>query len=165
MDYLKNHCWCSDSNWGGHYDCQIIVGLSSYKEGYKEDWERLLTKADYFNEDTYKILLSKGLPDCEEVKMAATTKYNQLKPEVIQWLEDNVPERNGVKGWAIGSADHVRSGSNINYDIFFQQTRDAMKFIKTWSKWKKPIHYCQYFTDVRKTLDLQTLKYTSKGDY
>lgn len=159
MDYLKNHCWCSDSNWGGHYDCQIIVGLSSYKEGYKEDWDRLLTKVDFLDEDIHKRVLAKGVPDCKEVRMAATTKYLQLKPEVIKWLEDNIPDRNGVKGWAIGSCDYVRSGSSISYDIFFQQTRDAMQFIKTWSKWKKPIHYCQYFTDVRKTLNLETGKY------
>ena len=60
MNYLKNHCWCYDSNWGGHYDCQVIVGLSSYKEGYKEDWERLLTKVDFLDEHTYHTWSSNG---------------------------------------------------------------------------------------------------------
>jgi len=54
MDYLKNHCWCSSSHWDGdHFDCQIIVSLSSYREGYKEDWDNLTHKVVVFSQERY----------------------------------------------------------------------------------------------------------------
>ena len=52
MDYLRNHCWCSDSNWGGNFDCQIIVSLNHYEsDAYKEDWNNLLSFTKQYLED------------------------------------------------------------------------------------------------------------------
>ena len=158
MDYLKNHCWCSDSNWGGHYNCTIIVSLYSYKEGYKEDWDKLTYKADYFDEELYNTFKERH-PEYEDCEDVGWKSINKLKPEVISWLEDNVPDDKAGKAWCVGSDKYIATDSGISSAVFFQRRKDAMKFIKTWSKWKKPIHYCQYFTDIRKSLDLQTGKY------
>ena len=148
MNYLRNHCWCSDSNWGGNYDCQIIVGLNCYKEEYKEDWNNLIVKVPYKE----KIKVGK-FPEVE-----VDNHYLSLKPEVLKWLEDNITDFQGNKGWCIGSNTYDKD-NHISYSVFFQRRRDAMKFIKTWSKWNKPLFYCQYFTDVRKELDTKTGKY------
>lgn len=148
MNYLRNHCWCSDSNWGGNYDCQIIVGLNCYEEDYKEDWENLMVSVE-----TTKILTSSSFPDLE-----VPCTYPNLKPEVLIWLNDNVEDFQNFKGWCIGSKDYLMTSSS-SYSVFFQRRKDAMKFIKTWSKWKKPLFYCQYFTDIRKELDITTGKY------
>lgn len=149
MNYLRNHCWCSDSNWGGMYDCQIIVGLNCYEEHYKEDWENLIIKVP-----TKKTITSMGFPPIE-----IDTYYIALKPEVMNWLHNNVDDFKGDKGWCVGSKDYDQNVSS-SYSVFFQRRRDAMKFIKTWSKWKKPLFYCQYFTDIRKELNTETGKYT-----
>ena len=148
MNYLRNHCWCSDSNWGGNYDCQIIVDLNCYEEDYKEDWENLMVSVE-----TTKILTSSSFPDLE-----VPCTYPNLKPEVLIWLDDNVEDFQNFKGWCIGSKDYLMTSSS-SYSVFFQRRKDAMKFIKTWSKWKKPLFYCQYFTDIRKELDITTGKY------
>ena len=90
--------------------------------------------------------------------MEYETEYYSLKPEVIQWLVENIPDFQKGKGWCIGSEKYMMTDSG-SASVFFQRRRDAMKFIKTWSKWKRPLFYCQYFTDIRKQLDLSTGKY------
>lgn len=148
MNYLRNHCWCSSSNWGGNYDCQIIVSLQAYEEDYIEDWENLIIKVPI--KEKFKI---GTLPEIE-----IETNILKLKPEVISWLYENVSDFQGKPGWCVGS-DSYNKDSPIEYSVFFQRRKDAMKFIKTWSKWKKPLFYCQYFTDIRKRLDTKTGKY------
>ena len=148
MNYLRNHCWCSDSNWGGNYDCQIIVGLNSYEEDYEEDWNNLIIQVPY-----KEVLKVGNYPEIEVER-----NLLKLKPEVLIWLLVNVPDFQDYKGWCVGSNSYDKD-NHISYSIFFQRRRDAMKFIKTWSKWKKPLFYCQYFTDIRKKLNTVTGNY------
>lgn len=167
MHYLQNHIWCSKSNWDGeHYDCRHLVGLSSYQEGYTEDWNNLIDEAaeEWFDQEEYEFWCQTeaakkyGLPD----KQSFFKKVNNLKPEVLQWLEENVEDRTGEKinkGWCIGSTEYRANDSKISFTVFFHRRKDAMAFIRRFSKWKKPIDYCQYFTDIRKTLNLETGKY------
>ena len=173
MDYLKNHCWCSKSHWDNkHFVCQIVVSLSSYQEGYTEDWKALTHTVKVFNQSKLDERISfldriresypdrdlSGYPIDRESGMSDVT---QLKPEVLAWLEANIPDLKGEKAWCVGSDDYnMNDGSG--FSIFMQRRKDAMLFIKTWSKWKKPIYYTQYFTDVRKKLDLKTLKYVDR---
>lgn len=167
MDYLQNHCWCSESNWGGvFYDCRHIVSLNSYKDGYKDDWENLVDESaeTFFDEEEYQLFL----PYYEEQGLVLNKgrfnkKVKNLKKELLDWLDKNVEDRTGYdcnKGWCIGSTEYRGKDASYSMSVFFHRKSDAMKFIKTFSKWKKPINYCQYFTDVRKKLDLETLKYT-----
>ncbi|MDB4311806.1 hypothetical protein N9937_00085 [bacterium] len=169
MDYLQNHCWCSSSHWDGkHYDCRHIVSLNSYQEGYEDDWNALIDPEaeSFFDEEsfniTFDIYKERGYPPSK--KSYYMRGVLNLKPEVLDWLEENVEDRTGEecnKGWCVGSTEY-RSSPSTSLSVFFHRKKDAMKFIKTFSKWKKPIHYCQYFTDVRKRLDLETLKYIIK---
>lgn len=163
MDYLKNHCWCNSSNWNGeHYDCQIIVGLNNYEDHNKEDFLNITTKVkgfDQYNYDTLgKLWLKRGVPE-EEIREQFHSEYNTLKTEVVDWLNINVPDdKSGNKMWCIGDERYLMKDS-CGINIFFQRRKDAMSFIKRWSKWKKPVYYTQYFTDVRKKLNLTTMKY------
>ena len=143
MDYLRNHCWCHESNWDdSDYSCTVIVSMNSYEENYKEDWDNLIVVDENYT--------------CN------------LRPEVLQWLEVNVidtkvPYGNNstTRAWCIGSCDY-RKTSCTGLSVFFQRRKDAMAFIKTWSKWKRPLFYRQYFTDVVKNLDVNTGKYLTK---
>ena len=169
MDYLRNHCWCSSSHWDNKmYDCSIIVSLSSYEDGYRDDWENLTHKVKVFSQEKmddhnrFMNMMQEKFPETEKEMSAdpeaGMATVNKLKPEVLKWLDDNIEDFQGEKGWCVGSDDYiVRDGSGMS--IFMQRRKDAMLFIKTFSKYKKPIRYCQYFTDVRKKLDLKTLKY------
>lgn len=174
MNYLKNHCWCSKSHWDNkHFDCQIIVSLSSYEKHDKEDWDNLTESVYVFNQTKYdeEISFAKSMIEnypndydqtyLDNIKSDKSTGFsyiNVFKPEVLQWLDKNVPDIQGKKAWCVGSNDYNLNNSG-SLSVFFQRRRDAMLFIKTFSKWKKPVLYCQYFTDVRKKLDLNTLKY------
>jgi hypothetical protein len=159
MDYLRNHCWCSESNWGSNYNCQIIVSLNSYAEEYKEDWDNLIDRKSEF-------ITESPVPD--EPRFNYQKPVINLKPHVLNWLESNVSDlsvdkfgNNTLKAWCIGSTQY-RSINSSGFSVFFQRRKDAMAFIKQFSKYKKPIYYTQYFTDVRKVLDLNTMKYKSR---
>ena len=173
MNYLQNHIWCSDSNWGGHYYCRHLVSLTSYVESDKEDWDNIINpkRSKYFDEEMYTLSVealkkfSDKLINPEFLKDSYHRDVMGLREHVYQWLVDNVKDRNDKeqpKGWCIGSDAYTSGDSCSSYAIFFHRKSDAMKFIKTFSKWKKPVNYCQYFSDVRKTLDLETLKYEIK---
>ncbi len=171
MDYLRNHCWCSSSHWDNKmFDCQIIISLSSYREGYTEDWENLTHKVKVFSQkkqDEYMTMMEDvqtkylGKPLHLNPDFGHTTVH-KLKPEVLQWLGDNIEDFQGEKGWCVGSDDYIARDSSCGLSIFMQRRKDAMLFIKTWSKYKKPINYTQYFTNVRKRLNLKTLKYVER---
>lgn len=166
MDYLQNHIWCAESNWqNAHYDCRHLVSLSSYKEGYVEDWRNLVDeRSEEYSDDEnsllFRAMLSAGVHE-DDARQRCRRYAPNLKPHVLQWLHDNVPNRKGQspeQGWAIGSAKY-RGNDGGSLTIFFHRKRDAMNFIKTFSVYRKPVHYCQYFTDVRKQLNLTTMEY------
>lgn len=173
MDYLKNHCWCSHSHWDNkHYNCQIIVSIRRSEDYYESDWKELMTIKKYFDEESAtesaqhmkdvwedhgREYTDKDLEDYKE--MVGTKEIFVLKPEVLEWLTENVPDTKEGKGWCVGNSHYTATDSGISYPVFFQRRKDAMAFIKRWSKWKKPLHYTQYFTDVRKVLNVETGKY------
>jgi hypothetical protein len=120
MFILVNHCWCSDSNLGGHYNARCILNLSRIEseDHFKEDWGNLIEKT----QDSFR-----------------------LKSEVTEWLETNIPKGK----WAVGT-DKYNAIDKLNFNIFFQSSRDARKFVKKWSVFEKPLLYFNYFTEVRK---------------
>jgi hypothetical protein len=142
-----------------------MVSLFSYKHGYKEDWNNLTREVEAFSQDradlharAVEAMREQGF-DCPDDPKAGYVRIRKLKPEVIEWLENNVEDYEGGKGWCVGSDEYIVGDSSTSLSVFLQRRKDAMNFIKTWSKYKKPINYCQYFTDVRKRLNLETLKY------
>jgi len=147
MEILINHCWCSDSNWGGYYDCSVILTIKAfekredvYKRKYTPDWQNVLDE-HYSN-------------TIDEVM--------RLKPTIIQWLNDNVKDREDdehKKGWSVGT-DEYNKHSGISFSLFFARRNDAMKFIKHWSIYKNPVHYLNYFKDIRRELDFTTGRMT-----
>lgn len=164
MDYLQNHCFCRESNWdGAFFYCRHLVSMDSYGHD-KDDWIQIVDEeAETFLDERLKKI-------CEEIneERGRETKEREyrrsapkLKPHVLKWLEDNVADRKGEecnKGWCIGSAQY-RATDDLSMTVFFHRKRDAMAFIKAFSKYKKPVSYCQYFTDDRKKLNLETGKY------
>lgn len=160
MDYLQNHIWCSSSHWDGkHYDCRHLVSVGSYKEDDpdKEDFNKMV----YYDE----VFLNKEMTyEGKTIQIEYPIKIPTFENYVFEWLDSNVKDRGDTdspKGWCIGDDDY-RYSDKSSITVFFHRKTDAMNFIKTFSKYKKPVNYCQYFTDVRKTLDLTTLKYTTK---
>ena len=150
MNVLINHCWCHDCNWGGQYNCRVIVSVEHFatlddihKRKSTLDWSMIVEDVPYDN--------GKEIP----FRKLETTR---LKPEVMQWLNNNVKERDcdeQKQGWAVGS-DEYNSTDRLGFSIFFERPTDALNFIKRWSVYKKPVDYLNYFRDVRKKLDPKT---------
>ena len=149
MSVLTNHCWCSDSNWGGHYDCRVILTIDyvqdgkGYYDGPTEDWKNLL-------ED--------DVPLPENERGFGRFETVRLKPEVIEWLKANVKDVKGgdhKQGWCVGT-DKYNSNSGISFNIFFQRITDARAFAKRWSSFKNFYGYLNYFKDKRYKLNLKT---------
>lgn len=169
MDYLQNHIWCSDSNWGGIYSCRHSVTFSILEEHEVDDWNSIIDDEveSYFSQREYNVA-KKHYPTYDEEKLikCCTHLAPNLKSHVLEWLEANIKDRpakqtddgESPKGWCIGSANY-RGKNPYSFTVFFYRKRDAMAFIREFSVYKKPVHYCQYFSDVRKSLDLKTGKY------
>lgn len=165
MNYLQNHCFCSESYWfDGTYLCRHIVSFNKYEEHNKIDWDNLIDEnAETILDEFAYELGKKYKPELDESVLISKSQkpVKNLKPHVLQWLEDNVKDRKDhecTKGWDIGSAEY-RGTESPSLAIFFHRKNDAMAFIREFSVHKKPVHYCQYFSDVRKELDLSTGKY------
>lgn len=149
MHMLVNHCWCSDSNWGGHYNCRVIVQIDRIAEGNTyydpptEDWTKLTEKHEL-----------------EWKKFGDGRETIRLKAEVLDWLKENVKDRpkcgdEHVQGWAIGT-DKYNSQNTLSFTVFFERTSDGLRFIKRWSSHKKPVSYLNYFRDTLRKLDPKT---------
>lgn len=165
MDYLQNHCFCRDSYWfDGTYWCRHLVNFNKYEDHNIVDWDNLIDENSDTALDEFAYRLGKNFrPDMDEKELISKSQkpVKNLKPHVLQWLHDNVKDRKDsdcTKGWDIGSTDY-RATESSSFTIFFHRKNDAMAFIRQFSIHKKPVHYCQYFSDVRKELDLNTGKY------
>ena len=153
MSVLINHCWCSDSNWGGHYNCRVIVGIKRYdkledvyKNKYTVDWANLIERHDMMG----------------PFQLGDSRTTYRLKPEVMEWLNENIRDRRVSKnypeipkGWAVGT-DQYNSNDAGSFTIFFESAREAFKFIKRWSTFKKPVDCLNYFQDIRRKLNFET---------
>jgi len=163
MDYLQNHCFSNNSNWGTDYLCRHIVSFNAYEEHNKNDWNNLINPtADVYVDPTLLELSKTYHPDISnELRMKHSTKsVPNLYPHVLQWLDDNVADRKDStcsKGWATHD-DEGRYLDKLSFVVFFHRKRDAMNFIKEFSEHKKPVHYCHYFDNVRKELNFETNK-------
>lgn len=152
MDYTTNHCWCFDSHWDGeHYNCRHVVGLSKFGE-YETDWVKLI------DEKAENVIWESASESFGREIYRDVPNFNR---DVLEWLEENVKDCVGgleIKGWCVGSAEY-RLLNPTQLSVFFQRRKDAMAFIKKFSVYKKPIIYHHYFNDVRKKLNLETMKY------
>ena len=178
MDYYTNHCWCIDSIWGGHYDCRHIVTIKrnlKLEEVRGEphiDWTNTIEKKDFFSQEKYDLIKEiweeKSKPIDEESIRRLSTDYTYIiKPEMIKWLENNIKDRKGEdsdKGWTIGT-DQYNSNAHSGFDIFFHRQKDALAFIKEFSIYKKPTDFFNYFRDIRKKLDFNTMKLVTVSSY
>lgn len=166
MRFFTNHCWCSDSNWGGNFDCRYILTI---EDDVDPEFSELLEDTKFFSLDEYKFFEKmyashpdryKDLIVSDDMAMRNTFR---LRKEVQEWLTVNVADRTGWdinKGWAIGTDEYNRAAyAQRSFDIFFHRKRDLMNFIKEFSKYKKPTDYFDYFRDTRKKLNLESLRY------
>jgi hypothetical protein len=142
------------------------------------DFENLTIEELLLNEEEYNktaeifienISKYKKISEEEILKIKENLKnsYFQLvptlKPEIINWLNENIkdsknPESEEIqdkKGWCIGNPAYRTQEHGIT--IFFKRELDALKFIRTFSVFKEPIFYFDYFSDDRRNMDLNKL--------
>lgn len=144
MQHYTGYYYCTRSNWDGKIFSAgnlVIIGIEELDSD--EDYRNLIVKKanpkyDFHN---YDPLVGRTL--------------KSLKPEVFQWLEENVKdEKKGVKGWCCG--DETYPTNDMTYAVFFYRRKDARNFIKTWSVHKMPTKTYNQNTYVTKKLDLKT---------
>ena len=166
MRLLKNHCWCSKSNWeDSHYDCQYILSID------EEGGDNILVYEKTDNLDPnwkhVEAMLRKDYPkeklgDLDKLKQTYYNSAYNLKPEVIQWLVDNIEDTKNGKGWCIGNEDY-RINDGGSFPIFFQRKSDVFKFVKRWSKCGRLEVDYNYFTGVRRVWNKELGKYLVEG--
>ena len=170
MYYLQNHCWCSESIWGGMYSCRHLISIEKYKDYDPEnepeaDWLNNVETKDYFDQDTYdtykqSFMKVTGEVDEDLLQSLSQSKTLTLNKNVIKWLNENIEDREGEeinKGWAIGTDDYYHK-SYGKFTLFFHREEDAMAFINKFSEYKVPTEYLNYFKDIRKKIDFETNK-------
>lgn len=137
MKHYTGFYFCLQSNWDGTvFDSPNLVSI----ENKSVDFDNLIDKISLFPDDKYNFWKT----------------YRQLKPEVFDWLEENVKNQSKkLKGWCCGNKEY-NSHSSEGFSLFFYRRRDALNFIKTWSVHKKPTETYNQNTYVNKVLDEKT---------
>lgn len=154
MNYHSNHFTCHNSNWenkpfeNAEVCVTIYNTISIFSDINKRinnpDFDLLLEEKDFYN-NKYQI----------------NDVINTLKQNVLEWLDENVEDQKDIsedingdeiiidrshpslyKGWCINSDQSTRYGE---CNIYFTRQLDALKFIKTFSIFKEPITYFDYF--------------------
>lgn len=166
--------FCTDSNWGGDFWTRYMVCLDTLKKVDVEDCKNLLETKEGFDEERWQIYCSMteeknwSKEELESRREWCKKEFKVLKPEVIEWLKDNVADnlkdKDQPKGWCIGSdAYQMRDGHSVN--IWFYRRKDALNFIRTFSVHKKPTTYFDYFKEIRKELNLKKNVLAVVDDY
>ncbi len=149
--------------------------IDKYKnEIINPDFKNLFHEEEKFSQSIYDNLMSmleiiKNKPDLkekfydnEELKEGIVDGFKQssmkntiiLNKEVVDWLNVNIKDKKGTnkktpleerKGWAIYSEKESIEDSKNRFTIFFHRQIDALKFIKTFSVFKEPTIYFDYF--------------------
>jgi hypothetical protein len=154
--------FCTDSNWGGDYWSRYMVSIDSFKKVDQQDCANLLIEREGQDEERwamYQQMAQEKNWTAEELasrKEWCVKEFKTLKPEVIEWLNKNVADIRGEnpKGWCVGShAYQMRDGHSVN--IWFARRKDAFNFIRTFSIYKKPTTYFDYFKEIRRELNLK----------
>ena len=136
----------------------------------ENDWTALIEIKEFLNqtkrernEEFYK-QLNEDLPVEERSQVTdeyldyiSTEEVATLRPEVVDWLNENVKpstdkaRKDRPEAWAMGN-DEYRESESFSLTLWFVRRNDAMKFIKHWSGHEKPTTYLNYFKDDRRKL-------------
>jgi len=101
----------------------------------------------------------------EHYKRISNQDTVTLKPEVIDWLNENIQDKidtdentpvNERKGWCIGN-DEYNSHKSYEINVLFARQKDALKFIDKWSIYKKPTFYFDYFNEDRREMNIKEI--------
>jgi hypothetical protein len=134
MIHYTGWYFCTKNNWDGNtFDARNLVSID------KENAKNLIIKCSL-------------VPNIDN---RFSHYFKKLKPEVYDWLINNVTdEKLGVKGWCCGD-DNYNCGYE-DFSLFFYRRKDALNFIKTWSIYKRPTETWNQNSRIRKILDLKT---------
>lgn len=160
MKLYTGYYFCTRSNWdGGNFDANNIVEIesNSYEDDYPydfEDYANLVKTKQVLDKERYESYRFKNAKEREEMKPLFERDCPYLIKEVRDWLKSNVADGPEGKGWCMGDDEYRSHSQDIN--LFFYRRKDALNFIRTWSKYKKPTESYNSDTYVRKRLNLKT---------
>lgn len=175
MTYHTNHCTCFYSHWNNEsFHGEVMVYFNKFISNdilddnklkvEDKDYLNLVIQRKIFNKTKYEefmdyykeenIIISKE--EEEDKKNLFTYNVDSLKPEVLQWLNDNIQDnKENEKMWCVPNDDNLERYQGVI--IFFGRQIDALKFINTFSIYKQPTFYFDYFRGERKDIDIKHL--------
>jgi hypothetical protein len=170
MHFHINHMFCTDPSYNSRY--MVVIQQEVYQKIgevktvlIQKDWKNLVYEAKFFDQRGYdirkKLDEEKGKVFDEVNEKRWNMKFTfRLKRKALNWLKENVKdspdkENGGGKGWWIASDAYNFRGYG-DFNIWFYRRSDAMKFIKTFSIYKKPTTYFNYFDSIRKEYNFKT---------
>ena len=114
MTYHTNHCWCSESSYGGAFDAEVMVYFDKFISNdfidendlsIKDlDFDNLIESKSFFNEDKFKSSLDFMKKVYDKANIEVTQKMIDdnrtssfcevytLKQNVINWLDKNIKD-------------------------------------------------------------------------
>lgn len=135
-----NHMYCTDpllNKKGKMYWCRYMVSVEKHKEDNKTltpDYESLTEEFKFFDEEEYNNNIASykklgyDIPEEESRKWATKTRY-RFKPEIVQWLNDNIKDRVDAdypQGWCCGSDAYMAREWNA-ICLFFHRKKRCTK--------------------------------------
>ncbi len=164
-----NHCFCTRSNHNDEdFYARYMVDINKLE--YDDvDWDRLIVMGKALNQERleWNQHMAEKCPEVyteSVIEEWAMVDCPALKPEIIEWLEENIkPQKDGEPGWAMGNDDY-RSTVDYTLTLWFTRKNDARKFIREWSSFGKATSYFDYFACpvINLVLDTDTNKYRDR---
>ena len=156
--YCTKSCWQDKT-----YDARNVVVIEMYPDNHlDDDFNNIIKQKQYFDQEYYDDLITRNhLKDDPKLARIWATKLTKvMEDKVLKWLNKNIEDNpsTGKKGWACGDNKHNSDGGS-NFSLWFYRRRDAVKFIKTWSKYKKATKTYNQDTYIEKNLNVDTMKY------
>ena len=167
MIHLTGYYYCKNSCWEGKtYDSRNMVVIEMYPDNLSDDdFNNTVKQKQYFNQEYFDDLITRDhlVNEPKIARIYATKLVRVLEDKVLKWLQDNIEDnaKDKKKGWAVGNNRYNKEGDS-DFCLWFYRRKDAVKFIKTWSKYGKATQTYNQNTYIEKNLNVDTMKYEVK---
>lgn len=180
MNYIINHYINNQNIHNIYFEANITVSINKEIDNIQilkqnkilidnPDWNILSNEQIVFDEKRYNkyikqmnvfinnnfIAQTNNETERKRIKENFNLSSFFLKNEIIQWLNDNIDNKE-QQNWTTGNQEFNFKNHNTIF-VFFKKQEDALMFIEKWSVFKKPTFYFDFFNNDKREISINDL--------
>lgn len=180
MNYIINHYINNQNIHNIYFEANITVSINKEIDNIQilkenkilidnPDWNILSNEQIVFDEKRYNkyikqmnvfinnnfISQTNNETERKRIKENFNLSSFFLKNEIIQWLNDNIDNKE-QQNWTTGNQEFNFKNHNTIF-VFFKKQEDALMFIEKWSVFKKPTFYFDFFNNDKREISINDL--------